>query len=94
LVLSLLRDGYFAGTAILSKQELIKVFDVLQSQTKSLDDPIALDIFETFQDRMTRCKDEKLSFVTNKNVYPVRAIANRSMIHPEFLPPDALSRNL
>jgi len=89
-----LRDGYFAGTAILSKHELIKVFDVLHSQAKSLDDPIALDIFETFKHRMTRCKDEKFSFVTNKNVYPVRAIANRSMIDPEFLPPDALSRNL
>lgn len=29
-----LRDGYFAGTAILSTHELIKVFDVLQSQAK------------------------------------------------------------
>ncbi len=28
------------------------------------------------------------------NVYPVRAIANRNMIDSEFLPPDALSRNL
>ncbi|MEH1890297.1 MAG: hypothetical protein V7K92_12850 [Nostoc sp.] len=27
-------------------------------------------------------------------VYPVRAIANRNMVDPEFLPLDALSKNL
>jgi predicted kinase len=83
-----LRDGYFAGTAILSQQELIKVFGVLQSQAKSLDDPVALDIYETFADRITRSKQGVSS------VYPVRGIANRCMIDPEFLPQDALSNNL
>ncbi len=83
-----LRDGYFAGTAILSKHELSKVFDVLQSQAHSLDDPIALEIYETFATRMQKSK-----LGVNK-VYPVRAIANRSMIEPEYLPSDALSRNL
>ncbi len=83
-----LRDGYFAGTAILSALELTKVFDVLQSQAKSLHDPLALEIYETFA---TRIKQSKLGV---SNVYPVRAIANRNMIDPEFLPSDALSRNL
>lgn len=83
-----LRDGYFAGTAILSQHELSKVFDVLQSQAKSLDDPIALEIYETFTTRMAQSK------LGVSNVYPVRAIANRSMIDPEFLPADALSKNL
>ncbi|OKH11642.1 kinase, partial [Nostoc calcicola FACHB-389] len=83
-----LRDGYFAGTAILSALELTKVFDVLQSQAKSLHDPVALEIYETFA---TRMKQSKLGI---SNVYPVRAIANRNMIDPEFLPSDALSRNL
>ncbi|MBD2536539.1 WYL domain-containing protein [Nostoc flagelliforme FACHB-838] len=83
-----LRDGYFAGTAILSIHELTKVFDVLQSQAKSLDDPVALEIYETFATRMVKSK------LGVSNVYPVRAIANRNMIDPEFLPTDALSRNL
>ncbi|MEH2393496.1 MAG: ATP-binding protein [Nostoc sp.] len=83
-----LRDGYFAGTAILSALELTKVFDVLQSQAKSLDDPVALEIYETFATRMVKSK------LGISNVYPVRAISNRSMIDPEFLPDDALSKNL
>ncbi|MBC1225003.1 YafY family protein, partial [Nostoc sp. UCD120] len=83
-----LRDGYFAGTAILSTHELTKVFDVLQSQAKSFDDPVALDIYETFATRMVKSK------LGVNHVYPVRAIANRNMIDPKFLPTDALSRNL
>ncbi|MBD2302804.1 WYL domain-containing protein [Nostoc sp. FACHB-190] len=83
-----LRDGYFAGTAILSAQELTKVFDVLQSQAKSLNDPVALEIYETFAARMTQSK------LNVHQVYPVRAIANRNIVDPEFLPSDALSRNL
>lgn len=61
---------------------------MLQSQAKSLNDPVALDIYETFADRMARSKQEV------SNVYPVRAIANRCMIDSEFLPQDALSNNL
>ncbi|MEH1979425.1 MAG: hypothetical protein V7L27_09200 [Nostoc sp.] len=83
-----LRDGYFAGTAILSTYELIKVFDVLQSQAKSLNDPVALEIYETFAIRMAQSK------LGVSKVYPVRAIANRNMVDPEFLPLDALSKNL
>lgn len=83
-----LRDGYFAGTAILTKHELSKVFDVLQSQAKSLNDPVALEIYETFAMRMLQSK------LGVSQVYPVRAIANRNMIDPEFLPLDALSKNL
>ncbi|MDF5706670.1 MAG: WYL domain-containing protein [Nostoc sp. S4] len=83
-----LRDGYFAGTAIFSTFELTKVFDVLQSQAKSLHDPVALEIYQTFATRMQQSK------LGVSNVYPVRAIANRNMIDSEFLPTDALSKNL
>ncbi|UKO99161.1 WYL domain-containing protein [Nostoc sp. UHCC 0870] len=83
-----LRDGYFAGTAILSPHELSQVFNVLQSQAKSLNDPVALEIYETFAMRMVQSK------LGVSQVYPVRAIANRNIIDPEFLPSDALSKNL
>ncbi len=83
-----MRDGYFAGTAILSPLELTKVFQVLQSQAQSLNDPIALEIYETFATRMEQSK------LGVSEVYPVRAIANRSMIDPEYLPTDSLAKNL
>ncbi|MBE9055023.1 WYL domain-containing protein [Sphaerospermopsis sp. LEGE 08334] len=83
-----MRDGYFAGTAILSQLELTQVFQVLQSQAQSLNDPIALEIYEKFATRMEKSK------LGVSEVYPVRAIANRSMIDPEYLPSESLARNL
>ncbi|MBD2292405.1 WYL domain-containing protein [Anabaena sphaerica FACHB-251] len=83
-----MRDGYFAGTAILSTLELTQVFQVLQSQAQSLNDPIALEIYEKFANRMEKSK------LGVSEVYPVRAIANRSMIDPEYLPAESLARNL
>ncbi len=83
-----MRDGYFAGTAILSALELTQVFQVLQSQAQSLNDPIALEIYETFATRMTASR------LGVSDIYPVRAIANRSMIDSEYLPAESLIRNL
>jgi len=83
-----MRDGYFAGTAILSTSELSRVFQILQSQAKSLDDPTALEIYETFTARMEASK------LGANQTYPVRAIANRNMIDLEYLPTESLARNL
>ncbi|MDH6077139.1 hypothetical protein NWP16_04535 [Chrysosporum ovalisporum FSS-45] len=83
-----MREGYFPPTGILSQYESIKVFEVIQSQAKSLNDPIAWEIFETFATEMAETK-----LVVNQ-VYPVRAIANRNMIDPEYLPSNALANNL
>jgi predicted kinase len=76
-----MRNGYFAGTGILSQQELIKVFEILQSQARSLDDPLALEIYETFKQRMLQTK----LMNTGENIYPVRSIANRSFDKPKTL---------
>ena len=81
-----MRDGYFAGTAILSDLELIQVLQLLQSQAKSLNDPVTLEIYEKFSDRMQKAK-------LADSVYPIRGIANRSIIDPGYLPPESLSRN-
>lgn len=83
-----MREGYFAGTAILSTLELTQIFQVLQSQAKSLNDPIALEIYQKFTTRM-----EKSKLGVNQ-VYPVRAIANRSMIDTDYLPKESLARNI
>lgn len=82
-----MRNGYFSGTGILSKQELIKVFEMLQSQAKSLDDPLLLDFYEQFRQRMIQTKLLK----NHENVYPVRSIANHSIINNQYLHSDALA---
>lgn len=41
-----MRRGYFLGTGILAKHELKEVFKVLQSQAESLEDPIAIEIYQ------------------------------------------------
>lgn len=85
-----MRNGYFAGTGILSQQELIKVFEILQSQAQSLDDPLGLEIYETFKQRMLQTK----LIDADREIYPVRAIANRSIVDPRYLPSTALVNNL
>ncbi|WP_016953595.1 AAA family ATPase [Anabaena sp. PCC 7108] len=85
-----MRHGYFAGTGILSKPELIKVFDIIQSQAKSLNDPQALAIYETFKQRLLQTH----TIENTENIYPVRAIANSSIIDPKYLHSSALSNNL
>ncbi|MBW4617751.1 MAG: WYL domain-containing protein [Desmonostoc vinosum HA7617-LM4] len=85
-----MRSGYFAGTSILSKPELIKVFDIIQSQANSLNDPQALAIYETFKQRLLQTH----ILENTENIYPVRAIANSSIIDPKYLHSSALSNNL
>lgn len=85
-----MRNGYFAGTGILSKPELIKVFDIIQSQANSLNDPQALAIYETFKQRLLQTH----IIENTENVYPVRAIANTSIVDPKHLHSSALSNNL
>jgi len=85
-----MRHGYFAGTGILSKPELIKVFDIIQSQAKSLNDPQALAIYEMFKQRLLQTH----TIENTENIYPVRAIANSSIIDPKYLHSSALSNNL
>ncbi|MDJ0675585.1 MAG: WYL domain-containing protein, partial [Calothrix sp. MO_167.B42] len=84
-----LRHGYFAGTGILPKQDLIKVFNVLQSQAKSLDDPLALDIYEKFTQRMQQSR-----LIDSSEVYPVRGIAHRSIIDLDHLHHTNLARKI
>lgn len=79
-----MRRGYFSGTAILSQSDLLKVFRLLESQAKSLEDPESLAVYETFQERM------KWSQLAQSQSYPVRAIHNRNIVNLEKLPPSAL----
>lgn len=90
LPLFAMRNGYFAGTGILSQQELIKIFEILQSQAQSLDDPLALEIYDKFKQRMLQTK----LINPGENIYPVRSIANSSIVDSKYLHSTALANNL
>ncbi|WP_235620761.1 AAA family ATPase [Halothece sp. PCC 7418] len=83
-----MRRGYFTGTAILSFPDLVKVFRLLESQAKSLEDPESLEVYELFQERM------QWSQLADTQSYPVRAIHNRNIVNLEKLSPSALARNM
>ncbi|MBL1198835.1 MAG: WYL domain-containing protein [Nostoc sp. GBBB01] len=85
-----MRNGYFAGTGIFSKPELIKVFNIIQSQANSLSDPQALAIYEIFKQRLL----QNHLIENTENIYPVRAIANTSIVDSKHLHSSALSHNL
>ena len=83
-----MRRGYFMGTAILSFPELVKVFRLLESQAKSLEDPESLEIYQLFQERM------QWSQLADTQSYPVRAIHNRNIVNLEKLSSSALAQNI
>ena len=81
-----MKRGYFAGTAILSENDLIKVFYLLETQAKSLDDPIALQVYERFKQRMETSK------LAQSNPYPVRGIHNRNIVDWERISDSSVAR--
>jgi predicted kinase len=82
-----LRRGYFLGSGILSERELLRVASLLQSQVKHIQDPAALSLLSTLQTRL-RSSQRDL-----EQLYPVRAIGNRTIINPDLLPRDAIARH-
>ncbi|NJL47732.1 MAG: AAA family ATPase [Leptolyngbyaceae cyanobacterium SM2_5_2] len=83
-----LRRGYFIGSGILSERDLLKVASLLQAQAKTIQDPVALGILGTLQERLQRSQHDLA------NLYPVRAIGNRTIIDADRLPAEALAKTL
>jgi hypothetical protein len=84
-----MRNGYFFGTGILTKQELQQTFALVQNQANNINDPLALELSQKFADRLQRSKiQDKL------NSYPVKEIANRSFIDTDLLDSQALSNKI
>jgi predicted kinase len=78
-----LRKGYFVGTSIFQTEDLKAIFHVMQSQVKSLQDPIALATYDNF---CSRLKDAQIFEQTNlEDFYPVRAISSHSIIDVDSL---------
>jgi len=81
-----MKRGYFAGTAILSQSDLIKVFQVLDTQAQYLADPVALQVYETLAQRMKSAK------LINVDQYPVRAIHDRNIVDGEMVSDSSLAK--
>lgn len=78
-----LRKGYFVGTSIFQAEDLKAIFHVMQSQVKSLRDPLALATYDNFCDRLT---DAQIFAQTNlEEIYPVRSISRHSIIDIDSL---------
>jgi predicted kinase len=69
-----MKKGYFLGTGILSKNELIKVFRLLEPQAKSISNPIDLSVYETFKEHLHYAQ------IAETETYPVRAIYNKNIV--------------
>jgi len=82
-----MKRGYFAGTAILSKPELVQLFRLLETQANHFNDPVALQIYNTFKQRLETAK------LAKSNPYPVRAIHHHNLVQAEMLSESSLARN-
>lgn len=82
-----LRRGYFLGSGILSERELLRVASLLQSQVKHIQDPAALNLLSTLKTRLHSSQRDL------EQLYPVRAIGNRTIINPDLLPREAIARD-
>lgn len=80
-----MRCGYFIGTAILSQQDLIQVLRVVEAQANSLQDPVIHHVYQRFSEAMRRAQ------VSTEKDYPIRAIANRTIVNTDYLPGSALA---
>ena len=74
-----LRRGYFVGTGILSGTELLQVYHSLEGQAKHLSDPIALNAYETFRQRMAYLG------LDVHQTYPVRKVVDQPIVSLQYL---------
>ncbi|MDJ0901651.1 MAG: ATP-binding protein [Xenococcus sp. MO_188.B8] len=72
-----MNKGYFIGTGIFSQNELNEVFNLLRSQSEKeyFNDPLAGNLYQTFQERM---KNSKLW--QDAPPYPVKVIGSKSVV--------------
>ncbi|MEB3355942.1 MAG: AAA family ATPase [Synechococcales bacterium] len=87
-----MKRGYFIGTAVLAKHELLDVFKVVQTQAENLEDPLSLRIYQILKERLTSSRfiDRKDAIAT----YPIRAIGNQTIVDTSTLPDYAAYRKL
>jgi predicted kinase len=79
-----MKRAYYIGNNILNKRELTEVFKILESQVEGLEDPLALETYQTFKQKL-----ELSQILTSEQLvsrYPVRAILNQPIFDIDTLP--------
>ena len=82
------KQGYFLGTGIFSKAQLLQLHQLLAGQARSLADPTVLSLFNTLTDRL------KASKLSPLDPYPVRALYNFPIANQNHLPGEALANTI
>ncbi|MGI0481701.1 AAA family ATPase [Geminocystis sp. CENA526] len=83
-----MKKGYFIGTGILSENELIKLFRLLEAQAKSISKPLDLSVYEILKERLQNAQ------IAQPEIYPVRAIYNKNIVDLESLNDNALANRI
>ena len=76
-------QGYFVGTAILSKPDLLRIFNSLAGQAQYLDDPVLLSTHTAFRERLKFLQLDEMSTL------PVRAVLQQPIVNAQQLPPNS-----
>jgi predicted kinase len=79
------RHGYGLGTAVLSPSRLLEVHQVISQAATRLGDPTAQDLLSELDERL------RWGGVLQDDIQPVRAFANRSIVHPDLVRGDSLA---
>jgi predicted kinase len=80
------RHGYGLGAAVLPPARLLEVYQVVEQAAQRLADPSAQDLLEELEERLRWA-----GLLPAADAVPLRVFANRSIVHPELLRPDALA---
>jgi predicted kinase len=81
-----LRKGYFMGTAILSEDELLQLYQRFAGQTSALNDPIACTLIDKLQQRLQLLGKEVL------DDQPIQLVVNQPIVNPKYLPLQSLAQ--
>lgn len=79
------RHGHALGTAVLSAARLREVHQVVDGAARRLGDPSNQDLLLELEERLGR------GGLLSADHLPVRAFANRSIVHPDLVRPDSLA---
>ena len=79
------RHGYGLGTAVLAPSRLLEVHQVISQAATRLGDPTAQDLLSELDERL------RWGGLLQDADLPVRAFANRSIVHPDLVRRDSLA---
>lgn len=81
------KQGYFAGTAILTAEELQRIYQLLQARILHSHDRATVELYQSLGDRLRWG-----NWLEPERAYPVRAVGVQSIVSIEHLPASSLAK--